>query len=137
MSSKYKTLKILSNLKKLAEDMSKDFSMLDYKNLTMPGYGNSICYKFLAHGIRVVTITNREVEIVTSVKVYEDQNKEPKLYCHKTKSHTPMLDYDKMKGICYASVKKFLEILPKVEKQIKEIKMNKKLNDVEKDFIED
>lgn len=126
---------MLKNLKKLAEDMSKDFSVLQFQEQKL--YGNAICYKFLAHGIRVATITNREVEIVTDVRVYEDQNKEPKLYCHKTKSHTPMLDYDKMKGICYASVKKFLEILPKVEKQIKEIKMNKKLNDVEKDFIED
>lgn len=137
MTSKYKTLIMLSNLKKLAEDMSKDFSMLDYKNLIKAGYGNYICYKFQTHGIRVVTITNREVEIVTSIKVYEDQNKEPKLYCHKSKNHTPMLDYDKMKGICYASVKKFLATLPEVEKQIKEIKMNKKLNDVEKDFVED
>ncbi len=128
---------MLSNLKKLAQDMSNDFSMLDYKNLTVPGYGNSICYRFEYHGLRVVMITNREVEIVTNVKVYEDQNKDPKVYFNKIKSHTPMLDYDKMKGICYASVKKFLTILPEVEKQIKEIKMNKKLNDVEKDFIED
>ena len=127
---------MLSNLKKLAEDMCKDFSMLDYKDLTLPGNGLAICYKFRTHGIRVITITNNEVEIVTSVKIYEDQNKNPKLYCHKIKSHTPMLDYDKMKGICYASVKKFLTNLHEVEKQIKEIKMNKKLNDVEKDFIE-
>ena len=126
---------MLKNLKKLAEDMSKDFSRLKFQEQKL--YGNAICYKFLAHGIRVVTITNNGVDIVTDVRVYEDQNKEPKLYCHKTKSHTPMLDYDKLKGICYASVNKFLEILPKVEKQIKEIKMNKKLNDVEKDFIED
>lgn len=137
MGSKYKHLKMLENLKKLAEDMSKDFSMLDYKDLTSPGYGNYFCYKFQTHGIRVVTITNREVEIVTNVGVYEDQNKEPKLYCHKTKNHTPMLDYDKMKGICYASVKKFLVTLPDVEKQIKEIRMKKKLSDVEKDFNED
>ena len=127
---------MLSNLKRLAEDMCKDFSMLDYKDLTLPGNGNAICY-FKTHGIRVVIITNNEVDIVTDVRVYEDQNKDPKLYCHKIKSHTPMLDYDKMKGICYASVKKFLEILPEAEKQIKEIKMNNKLNDVEKDFIED
>lgn len=126
---------MLKNLKKLAEDMSKDFSRLKFQEQKL--YGNAICYKFLAHGIRVVTITNNGVDIVTDVRVYEDQNKEPKLYCHKTKSHTPMLDYDKLKGICYASVNKFLEILPKVEKQIKEIKMNKKLNDVEKDFNED
>ena len=109
---------MLKNLKKLAEDMSKDFSRLKFQEQKL--YGNAICYKFLAHGIRVVTITNNGVDIVTDVRVYEDQNKEPKLYCHKTKSHTPMLDYDKLKGICYASVKKFLEILPKVEKQIKE-----------------
>lgn len=137
MASKYKTLIMLSNLKRLAEDMCKDFSMLDYKDLTLPGNGNAICYTFKTHGIRVVIITNNEVDIVTDVRVYEDQNKDLKLYCHKIKSHTPMLDYDKMKGICYASVKKFLEILPEAEKQIKEIKMNKKLNDVEKDFIED
>ena len=127
---------MLSNLKKLAEDMCKDFSMLQFQDLYQYGYGNAICYKFLAHGIRVITITNNGVEIVTDVRVYEDRNKDPKLYCHKIKQHTPMLDYDKMKGICYASVKKFLEILPEAEKQIKEIKMNKKLNDVEKDFIE-
>ena len=125
---------MLKNLKKLAEDMCKDFSMFNFQNLER--YGNAICYKFKTHGIRVITITNGGVDIVTDVRVYEDQNKEPKLYCHKIKQHTPMLDYDKMKGICYASVKKFLEILPEAEKQIKEIKMNKKLNDVEKDFIE-
>lgn len=134
MASKYKTLIMLKNLKKLAEDMCKDFSMLEFKDLEWSG--NAICYKFIAHGIRVITITNSGVDIVTDVRVYEDQNKDPKLYCHKIKQHTPMLDYDKMKGICYASVKKFLVILPEAEKQIKEIKMNKKLNDVEKDFIE-
>jgi hypothetical protein len=134
MASKYKTLIMLKNLKRLAEDMCKDFSRLEYQNIKL--YGNSICYKFLFHGIRVITITNNGVEIVTDVRVYEDQNKDPKLYWHKFKNHTPMLDYDKMKGICYASVKKFLKILPEAEKQIKEIKMNKKLNDVEKDFIE-
>ena len=134
MASKYKTLIMLKNLNKLAEDMCKDFSRLEYQNIKL--YGNSICYKFLFHGIRVITITNNGVEIVTDVRVYEDQNKDPKLYWHKIKQHTPMLDYDKMKGICYASVKKFLKILPEAEKQIKEIKMNKKLNDVEKDFIE-
>ena len=108
--------------------------MFEFQNMKL--YGNAICYKFLFHGIRVITITNNGVEIVTDVRVYKDQNKDPKVYWHKFKSHTPMLDYDKMKGICYASVKKFLVILPEVEKQIKEIKMNKKLNDVEKDFIE-
>lgn len=128
---------MLENLKKLAQDMSKDFSMLDYKNLTSPGYGNYICYKLECHGMRVVTITNREVEIVTKVGVCEDRNKEPKLYCNKIKYHTPMLDYDKMKGICYASVKKFLALLPEAEKQIKELRMKKKLSDVEKDFVED
>lgn len=134
MASKYKTLIMEKNLNKLAEDMCKDFSRLQFQDLKW--YGGAFCYKFLAHGIRVITITNSGVEIVTDVRVYEDQNKDPKLYCHKTKNHTPMLDYDKMKGICYASVKKFLEILPEAEKKIKEIKMNKKLNDVEKDFIE-
>ena len=114
--------------------MRKDFSMLKFQEVNL--YGNSICYKLHTDGIRVVLITNSGVEIVTKVKVYEDINKEPKLYCHTTKNHTPMLDYDKLKGICYASVKKFLVILPKVQKEIKEIKMNKKLNDVEKDFIE-
>ena len=134
MASKYKTLIMLKNLKKLAEDMCKDFSLLQFQELNW--YGNAICYKFQTHGILVATITNNGVEIVTDVRVYEDKNKDPKLYCHKIKQHTPMLDYDKMKGICYASVKKFFEILPEAEKQIKEIKMNKKLNDVEKDFIE-
>jgi hypothetical protein len=137
MASKYKQLIMLSNMKKLAVDMCKDFSMLEYNNLTLAGNGNAIRYKFQTHGIRVVTITNNDVTIVTKVGVYEDQNKEPKLYYHTIKNHTPMLDYDKLKGICYASVKKFLATLPDVEKQIKEIKMIKKLNDVEKDFVED
>ena len=126
---------MLKNLKMLAQDMRKDFSIFQFQEVNYGG--NSICYRFKKNEIRVILITNSGVEIVTNVKVYEDLNKEPKPFYNKIKYHTPMLDYDKMKGICYASVKKFLKALPEAEKKIKEIKMNKKLNDVEKDFVED
>ena len=66
MASKYKTLIMLKNLKKLAEDMCKDFSMFNFQDLER--YGNAICYKFKTHGIRVITITNGESHIRLSRK---------------------------------------------------------------------
>lgn len=118
--------KLKNNINRLIDDMVKEFGMTRQSPTDKNLYFGKYC---------VVQIYNEhEIQIYTDIKLIASLNRS---YMTGLKIHTVMRNYDKFKGICFASVKKFLTILPKVEKQIKEIKMNKKLNDVEKDFIED
>lgn len=115
--------KLKNNINRLIDDMVKEFGMTRQSPTDKNLYFGKYC---------VVQIYNEhEIQIYTDIKLIACLNKP---YTTGSKTHTVMRNYDKFKGICFASLRKFFKRLPEYEKEYKNNIISQKIDEMCGDF---
>ena len=114
--------KLKTNVNRLIDDMVKEFNLTRQSPTDRNFYFGKYC---VAH------IYEHEVLIYTDIKLLACFNKP---YMSGSKTHTVMRNYDKFKGICFASLRKFFKRLPEYEKEYKNNIINQKIDEMCGDF---